>query len=235
MTITDKTRKKLWARSGNQCALCRTELIMPSTPIDDDSVIGDECHIVSGRATGPRFDPNFRADQIDSYDNLILLCKTHHKLIDDQSQLFTTELLSSFKQEHEARIADLLRADKMLLSESQDGGLILERVRTGRELLNIVINVYGYDFSHDEPNDEYEAEQIAAFLQTAQDLGECGDVIEAGDRVREGYRLTQAIREIEHLGFRLFGKQYQWKRRINKTSELWPVAALHLVPRRRGR
>ena len=202
---------------------------MPSTPTDDDSVVGDECHIVSGRATGPRFNPDFPAGQIDSYDNLILLCKTHHKCIDDQSQLFTAELLSSFKQGHEARIAELFKADKMRPSDSQDGGMILDRIRTGRELLNIVINVYGYDFSHDEPNDEYEAEQIASFLQTAQDLGECGDIIEAGDRVREGYRLTQAIREIEQMGFRLFGKQYQWKRRTNKASELWPVAALRVV------
>ena len=27
MAITDKTRKTLWARQGNRCSMCRTELV----------------------------------------------------------------------------------------------------------------------------------------------------------------------------------------------------------------
>src|SRR5262249_42781807 len=75
MAITDKTRKLLWGRSGNRCALCRNELIMDRTPADDESIVGDEAHIHSGQEGGPRYDPNFPQDRIDKYDNLILLCK----------------------------------------------------------------------------------------------------------------------------------------------------------------
>ena len=53
MTISDKTRKLLWGRSGNRCAYCRQELVMPGKT-DNDSIVGDECHIIAKRETGPR-------------------------------------------------------------------------------------------------------------------------------------------------------------------------------------
>ena len=47
MAINDKTRKVLWGRSGNRCAICRRELVLDATTVDDVSVVGEECHIVS--------------------------------------------------------------------------------------------------------------------------------------------------------------------------------------------
>lgn len=205
---------------------------MPRTSTDDESIVGDECHIVSERHNGPRFDPNSPVDQIDGYDNLVLLCKTHHKMIDDQPAFFTVELLRPLKQAHERNIADLLKRSERDPSGPQGSRISMERISTGRELLEIVIGAYGYDFKHDEPSDEYEAEKIASFLQTAQDFGEYGDDLEAGDRVREGYRLSQIIKEIELMGFRMFGtryERYQLKKVAHQKTESWPVAALHLV------
>ena len=58
------------------------------TSTDDESIVrGRVPRIVSERHNGPRFDPNFPVDQIDGYDNLLLLCKTHHKMIDDQPRV----------------------------------------------------------------------------------------------------------------------------------------------------
>jgi hypothetical protein len=205
---------------------------MPRTSTDDESIVGDECHIVSERHNGPRFDPNFPVDQIDGYDNLLLLCKTHHKMIDDQPEFFAVELLRPLKQAHEGRIADLLKSSKRDPSGPPGNGISMERISTGQELLEIVIGAYGYDFKHDEPSDEYETEKIAFFLQTAQDFGEYGDELEAGDRVREGYRLTQIIKEIELMGFQMFGtryERYQLKKVSLQKTESWPVAALRLV------
>ncbi|HWP60610.1 MAG TPA: hypothetical protein VNL14_22135 [Candidatus Acidoferrales bacterium] len=65
MAITDKTRKILWGRSGNRCAMCRRELVVEATPTDDESVVGDECHIVSGKGQGPRYDAGFSSDRLD--------------------------------------------------------------------------------------------------------------------------------------------------------------------------
>ena len=80
MGILDKDRKHLWAKSGNRCAICKHELFL-SNKNNEDFNIGEECHIVSSQLKGPRHVDNYQ--DYDSYDNLILLCRNHHKEIDD--------------------------------------------------------------------------------------------------------------------------------------------------------
>jgi hypothetical protein len=60
MAISGKTRKILWGRSGNRCAICRRELVMDATDLDDESVTGDECHIVARKPIGTRGDSPLR-------------------------------------------------------------------------------------------------------------------------------------------------------------------------------
>ena len=40
----------------------------------------------------------------DDYDNLMLLCQEHHRLIDQQPHRFTVERLRQMKADHERRI-----------------------------------------------------------------------------------------------------------------------------------
>ena len=56
MSISLKTHKMLWGRSGNRCAFpdCQKELVMDATEIDDESLIGEECHIISKNPNNPR-------------------------------------------------------------------------------------------------------------------------------------------------------------------------------------
>lgn len=102
MSISLKTHKMLWGRSGNRCAFpdCRRILVEDETQTDDESIIGDEAHIVAIEPDGPRGESNLTLKQRDKYDNLILLCKNHHKLIDDQPNTYTVEVLRRMKQEH---------------------------------------------------------------------------------------------------------------------------------------
>src|SRR5262249_10495588 len=81
MAIADKARKILWGRSGNRGAICRRELVIDATATDDESVVGEECHIVSAQGQGPRHDPVFPAENLDKPENLILLCRVHHKMV----------------------------------------------------------------------------------------------------------------------------------------------------------
>lgn len=98
MAITEKTRKILWARSGNRCAMCKKELVMEKTMLDSESIIGDECHIISEKPKGPRANFNLEIDY-DTYSNLILLCKVHDKIIDDQPNEFSAEYLHKLKSD----------------------------------------------------------------------------------------------------------------------------------------
>lgn len=102
MTISDKTRKLLWGHSGNRCAICRQELTLEaSSPHDSISVVGDECHIVAREPTWTRGESELSPEQRDDYDNLILLCKVHHKVVDDQRHKYTVEYLKALKTAHE--------------------------------------------------------------------------------------------------------------------------------------
>ena len=104
MTITDKTRKLLWEPSGNRCAYCYRLLIVEATELDDPSVVGEECYIVSGRPNGPRYRADFPREALDEYDNLIVLCSVDHKTIDDQEHTFDEGTLHRMKTTHERKI-----------------------------------------------------------------------------------------------------------------------------------
>ena len=109
MAITDKTRKILWGRSGNRCAICRQKLVVDETELDAESVVGDECHIISGAPNGPRHDPSFPAEEIDEISNLLLLCRVHHKMVDDQYETYAAELLRSIRSNHEKWVESKLK------------------------------------------------------------------------------------------------------------------------------
>ena len=101
MTVSDKTRKLVWGRSGNRCARCRCPLLMEATPLANDSVIGEECHILGWSKDGPRGDSTMPNAERDQYDNLILLCPTCHSIIDDRVAEYTVVAMVEMKREHE--------------------------------------------------------------------------------------------------------------------------------------
>jgi hypothetical protein len=104
MAITEKTRKTIWARSGNRCAICRTELVLEKDPFENSHLnLGEECHIISRQPNGPRHQqiPSF---DYDSPDNLLLLCCNDHKTVDEQIQKFPVDKLKEIKSDHELRV-----------------------------------------------------------------------------------------------------------------------------------
>lgn len=114
MGISLKTHKLLWGRSGNKCAFpnCRRALAESETDTDDPAVIGDEAHIIGREAAAPRGESDLPIAQRDQYDNLLLLCKIHHKIIDDQPNKYTVEKLKEMKSGHERWVDENLSLDK---------------------------------------------------------------------------------------------------------------------------
>jgi hypothetical protein len=110
MSIALKTHKMLWGRSGNRCAMpdCRKELVMDATETDDESLIGEECHIIAESPGGPRGNPTVPEETLNKYDNLILLCRIHHKVIDDQYTTYTVDYLREIKALHEDWVRESL-------------------------------------------------------------------------------------------------------------------------------
>jgi hypothetical protein len=76
------------------------ELVIDATETDDESLIGEECHIIAESPDWPRGNSPLTPEQRDKYANLILLCAIHHKVIDDQPGQFTVEYLHQVKTDH---------------------------------------------------------------------------------------------------------------------------------------
>ena len=138
MTITSKTRKELWAKSGNRCAICKKELVNQISEDDGSFIIGDECHIISSSPEGPRYKPGI--EDYDSYDNLLLLCKNHHREIDENSASYTEELLHYIKTSHENWVKKTLDSS-MPGKASVRKPRFIKRIVSGKELLNIFNHV----------------------------------------------------------------------------------------------
>lgn len=95
---SERTIKRLFALSGNVCAFPGCQL-----PIVESSgtVTGEICHICAQSPDGPRYNPKQDAEENNSFDNLLLLCRRHHKVIDSEPDVYSVDALKEIKSIHE--------------------------------------------------------------------------------------------------------------------------------------
>lgn len=235
MGITDKTRKLLWGKSGNRCAMCRHVLCVDATPQDDESIIGDECHIISKAEKGPRQDLSYPSDKLDSYENLILLCRIHHKLVDDQQTTYTVEVLKQIKENHEKWVSEQLDKNPKVSPEMRIKRIpenipkYLSRITSGKEIFNIVEGACTFSFDHDELSSDEEVKIISEFLDVVKDWGDIGPELDPGFRVETTYRLTNLIGELDEAGFWVFGAREKQILITNGQESNWSMAIVHVI------
>lgn len=236
MAITDRTRKILWGRAANRCAMCRCVLVINATTVDREAIVGDECHIVSGAPTGPRHEPAFLKEELDLPDNLVLMCRIHHKLIDDQPETFTAAVIREQKANHEAWVVSALSEEEKVarpirIIPIEPAPTHLARVQSGSRLASILDDAAASEFSHDEPATSQEAEVVASFFQEAQDYADLSGDLDAGDRVAFGFRLSESLRDFEDRGFWLFGtrRRHQLQGGLLEAPIPFPIAVLRAV------
>ncbi|HID99314.1 MAG TPA: SAVED domain-containing protein [Thiotrichaceae bacterium] len=105
-TIPDKVKLRLWLQAGGRCEYkgCNDYLYEDSLTYAtmNRSYIA---HIISDSPNGPRGHPTLSEELSQYFDNLMLLCDTHHRLIDiEKVEEHPVKLLKAFKKEHEDRI-----------------------------------------------------------------------------------------------------------------------------------
>ncbi len=126
--IPFKDKKQLWAKSGNICSFpeCNSELCEEGL----GTIVGEEAHIIAEEPNGPRGNPPLTIEERNRYDNLILLCKKHHKIIDSNPDTFTVEALHKYKDAHEQWVKDcLLGKDKYPVVFEDELGLNSKTVK----------------------------------------------------------------------------------------------------------
>lgn len=117
--ISTNTLRRLFAHSGNCCAFegCHSPIFE-----DDGTLTGECCHIEAYSPNGPRYNEQQTNDERNGYDNLMLMCARHHKIIDSQPEKFTVDKLKTFKNihENEYKAQQLEATDAMLRQLHRD-------------------------------------------------------------------------------------------------------------------
>jgi nucleoside phosphorylase len=114
---SQKIVKKLFALSGGVCAFpgCGTRLVDSTSA----AMIGEMCHIRAASPNGPRYDPTQPDAERNEEQNLLLLCPTHHSMIDQATTEYTVEWLLAAKQKHERWVAERLAHQPQLIDDRQ--------------------------------------------------------------------------------------------------------------------
>lgn len=208
---------------------------MDASDTDDESVVGDECHIISEKLTGPRYDPKFPEAELDSYNNLLLLCRVHHKQVDDQVTTFTADILHKIKMNHEKWVSEKLSSDD---AKQKPVGIkrikenipeYLIRLTTGRELLSLIDGTFALAHDHDELQNVDEVELVSNFFQQVSDYADLSSEWEPSDKVRISFALTQLLEELEQVDLLVFGAQeIQVLEGGTEPPEYWSVAIIQI-------
>jgi hypothetical protein len=106
MTITEKSIKILWSAAAGFCAFpdCRERLTYSEAGEFAPYLLGEMAHICGDQPGANRHDPTQTPQERDDYRNLVLLCPTHHRLIDrrENETCYSVNLLYKIKAAHEA-------------------------------------------------------------------------------------------------------------------------------------
>lgn len=137
----DSTIRRLFALSMNQCAFpdCLTPILDPKT----NTILAEVCHIHAKSDKGLRYDPDQTPEERHGFENLILMCGVHHKIIDAPENLpeFPAERLFEIKAEHEKRARESGRQSLFSLTRTQINELKNDSVYVGQHVTHM-------DFRH---------------------------------------------------------------------------------------
>jgi hypothetical protein len=130
MTISLKTHKILWGRAAGRCSHpeCRLDVFYDEDEADTPSLVGEMCHIIAEN-DGQRADATMPIEQKNAYANLILLCRNHHRIIDDPTNgevHYPVARLHDMKRQHEAWVRDQLGFDAEKQAEEEEWSQIID-------------------------------------------------------------------------------------------------------------
>lgn len=136
MAISEKDVKKLWGLAAGRCSRpgCAAECVKFLNG-EDPIVIGEMAHVIAKKPDGPR---GGQAAGDDTYDNLILLCPTHHTEVDKAPLAFPVALLHEWKKTHEEHVRASFQSPRF--QNSRELGLAIRRLLVAN---HVTWNRYG--------------------------------------------------------------------------------------------
>ncbi|MFF5174175.1 hypothetical protein ACFY3U_16235 [Micromonospora sp. NPDC000089] len=120
-SYSTRTLKILFALSGGCCAFpgCRLLLVDRRHDVSNPANLTNIAHIRGAADDGPRADPALSHAERDAYPNLMLLCPTHHKLVDDHPDRYPVAVLLAYKAQLEEWVRARLTAAMVTVTSAE--------------------------------------------------------------------------------------------------------------------
>lgn len=111
--IADSKKLILMGICGGKCEFrgCEKSIVQDMLT-GEKSNFSNYAHIVASSENGPRGDKVLSSKLSNDENNIMVLCRDHHKEIDDFPEKYTVNILKDMKREHEAYIQDLMSIHK---------------------------------------------------------------------------------------------------------------------------
>lgn len=108
--ISEKVKIILMGKASGKCEFrgCE-ESVITEVLTKTSGNFSNFAHIVADSPDGPRGDKIRSPLLCNSEENIMVMCRIHHKLIDDNPDTYTEEILKDMKREHEEYIKELNR------------------------------------------------------------------------------------------------------------------------------
>jgi hypothetical protein len=198
VSISDKTRKTLWVKAGGRCSICQQQLVTDAEAADDEpSIFGEECHIVARSPGGPR------AGQIedpDGYHNLVLLCRKHHKQVDDQPAHFTVERLRQIKRDHEEQEAARSGPVRLMPDPTRPTPKVMTICFTGDTLWSHLSGSHSFYPSWPDGLDDAQGDAVATLLDELRDWLDVASEMSYAEGRSAAKEVGERIKELAGLG-----------------------------------
>lgn len=88
---SEATRQEVFKAAQYRCCFPGCDVPLPPDGI------GELAHITSITPLGPRFDPKLSDNERNTAKNFVLLCPTHHRLVDSQPDVYDAEQLRAWR------------------------------------------------------------------------------------------------------------------------------------------
>ncbi len=179
---------------------------------------------MSASLQGPRGGLQLDGD-FDAYENLILLCGVHHKLVDDQSETYTRELLLSMKTNHEAWVQTALDTSNAKAGEAP----LLFRVLDGHSLFTLLPGSLGLAYDYDRLGNAQVESLVAVVMDGVKDYLDIWDEMSVSQRIETENEYSKLIKQLEAEGYWLFAATHEGKYAFAGQATRLRVLHLHVI------
>lgn len=88
--MSSRIEKHIWGLFAGRCAMCR-ESVIHDGPQKVRSLVGEVAHIVGERPGSARWNDPLPQAERNEPSNLLLLCRKHHKIVDDNESTYPAD------------------------------------------------------------------------------------------------------------------------------------------------